>query len=71
MVGEDRSEVVRALVNKLPLSDGSIVTLYWGLDTQEEEARTLVEQLEKDHLGIELEMVYGGQPYYDYIISAE
>ena len=71
VAGEGRSEVVLALVSKMSPAEGSIVTLYRGLDTPEEEAHALGEQLQQDHQGIESEVVYGGQPHYEYIISVE
>jgi DAK2 domain fusion protein YloV len=48
-----------------------IVTLYYGESIQKEEAEALQSALKHRYKGIEIELYYGGQPYAQYIISAE
>ena len=48
-----------------------VLTLYWGADTEESHAREAEEQLRKLIPGVEIEVVYGGQPFYHYIASLE
>ena len=48
-----------------------ILTLYWGADTEESHARDAAEQLRLSIPGVEIEVVYGGQPFYHYIASLE
>ena len=48
-----------------------ILTLYWGADTEESHAREAAEQLRLSIPGVEIEVVYGGQPFYHYIASLE
>ena len=54
------------------ISDHEIITLYYGKDVKEEAAERM-EQLVADALGnnAEISLVYGGQPLYPFIISAE
>jgi hypothetical protein len=49
----------------------SLVTLYYGADTDEVHAKALAEHLCERLAGYEVEVVYGGQPHYDYVISVE
>ncbi len=49
----------------------SLVTLYYGADTDEVRAKALAEHLCERLAGYEVEVVYGGQPHYDYVISVE
>jgi DAK2 domain fusion protein YloV len=49
----------------------SLVTLYYGADTKQEQAEALGERVRETFSGFEAEVVYGGQPHYDYIVSVE
>jgi len=62
-----------AVTSMIPLvSDRELITLYYGQGVKEDAAEA-VEQLLADTLGnsAEVSMVYGGQPLYPFIISAE
>jgi DAK2 domain fusion protein YloV len=49
----------------------SLVTLYYGADTTQGQADALAGRLREAITGHEVEVVYGGQPHYQYIISLE
>ncbi len=49
----------------------SILSIYYGSDTKLEDAEVLTEKLEEEFDDIDIELVYGGQPLYYYILSAE
>ena len=51
--------------------DSSLITLYYGAETTEEGAEALGERLREKFADYEVEIVFGGQPHYDYIISIE
>jgi dihydroxyacetone kinase-like predicted kinase len=51
--------------------EGGVVTLYWGGDVGEPEARAAAADIEALFPGLEVEVVHGGQPYYHYIASVE
>ncbi len=70
-VGRDVAAVTTAVARRL-LSDGrSLLTLYWGHGVTREEAHRLAEALRATLPGIELELYYGGQPLFFYLLSAE
>jgi DAK2 domain fusion protein YloV len=53
-------------------ADSSLVTLYRGAGTSEDDAGTLAEALrEALPAGLEVAVHYGGEPHYDYIVSVE
>ena len=52
-------------------ASGSLVTLYWGGDAREEEAKDLAAWVSSHFSGVEAELVHGGQPYYHYLVSVE
>jgi DAK2 domain fusion protein YloV len=49
----------------------SLISLYYGADTTQAQAGALAEQLRAEFAGHDVEVVYGGQPHYLYIISLE
>ena len=53
------------------LSDDHIITIYWGDDTDQETTESLAQQLEEQVPGIQVDLVYGGQPHYPYFASVE
>jgi hypothetical protein len=53
------------------MEEVSLLTLYYGADTREAEARELASELRRRHPQRDVEVVYGGQPHYYYIVSAE
>ena len=51
--------------------DDELITLFYGEDVSESEASRLAEQIAEDHPTCEVELQYGGQPLYYYIIMVE
>lgn len=51
--------------------DCELVTMYYGSDVGENAAKALVSQAEQMYPDKEIELQYGGQPIYYYMISAE
>ena len=49
----------------------SLVTLYYGADTKQEEAESLGERVKQVFPQYDVEVVHGGQPHYIYIASVE
>jgi dihydroxyacetone kinase-like predicted kinase len=50
---------------------GSYVTLYWGADIEEADATEAASLLTAGERDVEVEVHYGGQPFYQYIASLE
>ena len=50
---------------------GQLTTLYWGGDMEEAGALEAAAQLRGSIPGMEVEVVYGGQPFYQFIASLE
>ena len=65
------SAAVKAALNHLPLDELSLITLYYGGDTSESDAHALARELRRLHPRHDIEMVFGGQPHYYYIVSVE
>ena len=62
--------LVSALVG-VGLTEDQIVTLYWGADTRQEQAESVSQLIEEQAPGIQVDLVYGGQPHYPYFAAVE
>ncbi len=69
--GDTVDEVVEALLDRMGVAGLEIVTLYYGADVRQEEAEALAARLQEKYPDQSFEVVYGGQPHYFYILSAE
>ena len=69
--GEKLENITRELVEKLVDEDTAIVTLFYGEDVSEEDANQLRDLLEEKFEDIDVELYYGGQPLYYYLVSVE
>jgi uncharacterized protein len=68
--GDDRTAVVLQAVAALR-PGFELVTIYYGADADETAARDLGEAVRATHPGVEVEVVSGGQPFYDVLLAAE
>lgn len=71
VAGKHCAEVVRSLVTDMVQGEDELITLFYGEDVSEGEASRLAEQVAEDHPTCEVELQYGGQPLYYYIIMVE
>jgi len=70
-VGDTTAEVVYETLEKADLGKAEVVTIYYGADAQEAEANEIKETISSKYANLQVEVVNGGQPHYDYIISVE
>ncbi|MDI3310251.1 MAG: DAK2 domain-containing protein, partial [Thermoanaerobacterium sp.] len=66
--GSDYNEVARKMVLDTISDDTSIVTIYYGKEVEEETAKKLSNTIVFDG---DVDLQYGGQPLYYYVISIE
>jgi DAK2 domain fusion protein YloV len=64
-------EAVWALLDQMGADNLEIVTLYFGNGLNAQAAEALAQAIRERYQQLEVEVVEGGQPHYDYIISAE
>ena len=69
--GDSVDEITTSLVEKLVDEDSAIMTLFYGEDVTEEDANNLRDELEEKFEDLDIELYYGGQPLYYYLISVE
>ena len=69
--GDKVDEITTDLIEKLVDEDSAIITLFYGEDTSKEDAQALRDALEENFEDVDVELHYGGQPLYYYLISVE
>lgn len=70
-VGTDMAEVTLKMVEEMMDEDAELVSIYYGSEVEESEAEQLKEKIEQLNPGCDVELQYGGQPIYYYIVSVE
>lgn len=70
-VGESIKDTTKELIESMLDEDSELVSLYYGEDLKEEDANELAEEIMSTNSDIEVEVLYGGQPIYYYMISVE
>ncbi len=71
LCGKDMENIFYSLAEKLIDDDCGIVSVYYGIDAESEQAEELTAALEKRYPDLDIKLNYGGQSVYFYIISAE
>ncbi len=69
--GEDMGKVIFEAIDKAGIGKAEVVTIYYGADTKVAEAEKMTQAIMTEYPGKQVELVYGGQPNYNYIISLE
>ena len=70
-VGTAISSVTLDMVEALVTEEMELISIYYGAEIEEEDAEKLKEQIEEKFPDCDIELQYGGQPIYYYIVSAE
>ncbi len=70
-VGKEIDPVACETVALMVDEESELISIYYGEDMKEEEAEALHERLAKEYPDCDVELNYGGQPIYYYIISVE
>ena len=70
-VGKVQEDVTLEMVDHMVDENIELICIYYGEDVKEEEAAELANKLSKKYTFCDVELQYGGQPVYYYIISAE
>ncbi len=69
--GDDITEVLSQAIDKAGIKSAEVVTLYYGGDIEATQAEQVAQEIRKKYPDKQLETVFGGQPYYHYIVSLE
>lgn len=70
-VNDSSDKVLTGLLAKSDLSQVEVMTLYYGGNATEETANAMAAYLMAKYPAVQVEVVSGGQPHYDYVVSLE
>jgi dihydroxyacetone kinase-like predicted kinase len=70
-VGGEIADVTFDMLSKMMSDELELISVYYGEDVEESEAENLRQKISDSFPGCDVELQYGGQPIYYYIVSAE
>jgi dihydroxyacetone kinase-like predicted kinase len=73
LVGSNKTleEGVLNFLETANVADYELITLFYGETVTPEEAQEMADMIEKKYPDQEVELQYGGQPHYQFILSIE
>ena len=69
--GDSTIDVLNQVLAKLDLDKVEVITIYYGADTKTAEAEQVGSRIREQYPQLQIEVVRGGQPHYNYIVSIE
>ena len=69
--GSDTTEVLNKMLAELNLNEAEVITIYYGADTEPAEAEQVSVNIREQYPQLQIEVIRGGQPHYNYIVSVE
>ena len=69
--GASTIDVIKKMLAKLDLKKGEIITVYYGAETEPGEPEQVSASIRELYPQLQVEVVRGGQPHYNYIVSIE
>ena len=70
-VGSEVDDTAYDMIREMMEEDLELISLYYGADVTEEKAQALKARIEEAYPDSDIELQYGGQPIYYYIVSIE
>lgn len=67
---EPEAALCKAL-SRVSSENSSVLTIYYGAETSEAQAQKVKEDLGKPYPNLQTEVIWGGQPHYNYVVSIE
>jgi len=68
--GKKVKDVITTALEKADGKNAELVSIYYGAETKPAEARKIADEIQNE-FSVEVEMVQGDQPHYNYVISLE
>lgn len=69
--GDSVSKVTEQLIDKMMDDDISCISLYFGNDVKEDDANSIASEISKKYRSCAVDVHFGGQPLYYFIVSLE
>ncbi|MGN0318846.1 MAG: DAK2 domain-containing protein [Lachnospira sp.] len=70
-VGTDMEATLMEMLESMISDDSELISVYYGADVDESDAEAVVEKITDKFGDLDVELQFGGQPVYYYIVSVE
>ena len=70
-VGNSALSVLNQMLDEIDLDESEVVTVYYGQGIEQADAEVISNAIQEKCSSLQIEVVKGGQPHYEYIISIE
>jgi DAK2 domain fusion protein YloV len=70
-VGQSVEATTKEMLSLMADEDSELISIYYGQDTQEEDAEKLASEIEELYPDADVDLHCGGQPIYYYVVSVE
>ena len=70
-VDDKTDTVLNEVLTRVKLDESEVITIYQGADTKPAEAEQVSAAIREQYPQLQVEVVQGGQPHYNYIVSVE
>lgn len=70
-VGKDLEETTKELIANLVDEDSELISIYYGEEVSEEEAEKFTGEIEELYPDVDVDIQFGGQPIYYYVLAVE
>ena len=69
--GKNYQDTIIELLAEIDMEGKNILTIYYGNDADPDQAQDISKMISHRYAGLEIGVVDGGQPHYEYIISVD
>ena len=70
-VGKDLEETTKGLIANLVDEDSELISIYYGEEVSEEDAEKFTEEITELYPDVDVDIQFGGQPIYYYVLAVE
>lgn len=70
-VGKDLEETTKELISNLVDEDSELISIYYGEEVSEEDAEKFTEEITELYPDVDVDIQFGGQPIYYYVLAVE
>lgn len=70
-VGKDLEETTKELIANLVDKDSELISIYYGEEVSEEDAEKFTEEITELYPDVDVDIQFGGQPIYYYVLAVE
>ncbi len=70
-VGKDLEETTKELIANLVDEDSELISIYYGEEVSEEDAEKFTEEITELYPEVDVDIQFGGQPIYYYVLAVE